>query len=215
METLFLGSFLFGVLFTVLSVGLGAAGHAIGGLGHGAHGLGHDLHVGHGPAHVQIGRGAQHAGAVQAEHGGQPLFLFGFSSVVAFLTWFGAAGYVVERWAAWPLAVAVAVGIAAGLAGGAIVARFLGALRGAETVMDPADYRMLGTLARVTVRIPAEGVGEIVFAKGGRRRSEAARAPDGRSIARETEVVVTGYERGIAMVQPWDELYAGGSAPRR
>jgi hypothetical protein len=210
METLFLACFLFGVVFTVLSLVLGAAGHAVGSIAHFAHDLQHDFHVGHHPTHV-------HVGGVDGgpQHGGQPLFLFGFSSLVAFLTWFGAAGYVVVRWTDWPLAAAVALGVGIGIAGGVIVARFLGALRAAETVMDPADYRLVGTVARVTVGIPAGGVGEIVFAKGGRRRSEAARAPVGRSIARETEVVVTGYERGVAMVQPWDELYAGGDPPRR
>lgn len=171
METLFLGCFLFGLVFTVASLVLGELGH---------------FHVGH------AGQVAHHVGAV-GHHGGNgdghdgPLAGFGLSSVVLFLSWFGATGYVFERI-------------------GALVARIIRILRAGERVLDPRDFEMVGTLGRVTVAIPAEGVGEIVFAKGGTRRSEAARGKAGRAIARETEVIVTGYARGIATVEPWDDL---------
>jgi hypothetical protein len=89
------------------------------------------------------------------------------------------------------------------------VARFLALLRAGERVMDPGDYRLVGTVARVTIGIPGDGVGEIVFIKAGTRRSEAARGLHGAAVPRDTEVVVTGYERGVATVQPWDDLYAG------
>jgi hypothetical protein len=77
-----------------------------------------------------------------------------------------------------------------------------------ETRMDPAQYRMEGTLARVTIGIPEGGTGEIIFSKGDSRRSEGARSIDGRPIARNEEVVVVDYQRGIALVQSWDEFKA-------
>ena len=197
METVFLGCFLFGVVFTGLTTLLGAASSAV----HVGHFLGHGWH---GP-HIHHGHGHGYANG----HHDQPLFLFGVSSLVAFLTWFGAAGYVLTRWFDWPLLATLVLGIGAGLAAAVLVARFLALLRAGERVMDPRDYRLVGTVARVTIGIPGDGVGEIVFTKAGARRSEAARALNGAPIPRDTEVVVTGYERGVATVQPWDDLYAG------
>src|SRR5690349_15526927 len=150
-ETVFLGCFLFGVVFTGLTTLLGAASSTV----HVGHFLGHGWH---GP-HVHTGHTAGHGGAEQ------PLFLFGVSSLVAFLTWFGAAGYVLTRWFAWPLLATLVLGIGAGLVAAVLVARFLALLRAGERVMDPRDYRMVGTVARVTVGIPGDGVGEIVFTK--------------------------------------------------
>jgi hypothetical protein len=193
METVFLGCFLFGVVFTGLTTLLGLASSAI----HVGHFFGHGWH---GP-HLPHGHG--HG------HGDQPLFMFGVSSLVAFLTWFGAVGYVLTRWFGWPLLATIVLGIGGGLVAAVLVARFLALLRAGERVMDPSDYRMVGTVARVTVGIPGDGVGEIVFTKAGARRSEAARGLNGESVPRDTEVVVTGYERGIATVLPWDDVYAG------
>jgi hypothetical protein len=196
-ETVFLGCFLFGVVFTGLTTLLGAASSAV----HVGHFLGHGWH---GP-HIHHG----HANGYANGHLDQPLFLFGVSSLVAFLTWFGAAGYVLTRWFDWPLLATLVLGIGAGLAAAVLVARFLALLRAGERVMDPRDFRLVGTVARVTIGIPGDGVGEIVFTKAGARRSEAARGLNGAPIPRDTEVVVTGYERGVATVQPWDDLYAG------
>ena len=193
METVFLGCFLFGVVFTGLTTVVGAVSSAVD--------VGHFFgHGWHGP-HF-------HAGHVHG-HSHQPVFLFGVSSLVAFLTWFGAAGYVLTRWFDWPLLATLVMGIGAGLVAAVLVARFLALLRAGERVMDPRDYRMVGTVARVTVGIPSDGVGEIVFTKAGTRRSEAARGLNGTPVPRDTEVVVTGYERGVATVQPWDDLLAG------
>ena len=47
-----------------------------------------------------------------------------------------------------------------------------------------------------------------MFTKAGTRRSEGARSRTGQPIARGTEVVILEYARGIAFVQPWDELMA-------
>ena len=78
-----------------------------------------------------------------------------------------------------------------------------------DACIDPADYRLPGTIGHLTVGIPPGGVGEIQFVKAGRRRGEAARAVNGAALPRGAEVVITGYDRGVAVVQPWDEFYAG------
>ncbi|HEV8638321.1 MAG TPA: hypothetical protein VG370_29255 [Chloroflexota bacterium] len=215
METVFLGCFLFGLLFSAASFVLGAAG-AHGGP---AHAHGHHLpvpHWGHGHAHGNggVGHGHGHGEGGAAAGGKQPIFAVSFSSVVAFVAWFGAGGYVLSRLGA-PAPLALAAAVLAGLAGGYVVARFLATLRAGERVMDPEEYRLVGTVARVTVGIPSGGVGEIVFTKAGTRRSEAARAGRSRAIPRQTEVVITGYDLGIATVEPWETFVNGEQEAER
>ncbi len=215
METFFLVCFTFGALFTVASVVLGFAGGAmhVGGIGHGVpagHGglAGHGGHghIGHVPA--TDGQSGHHMGHTDGDGVHQGLPLLNVSSLVAFLTWFGAAGFLLLRFASWPAPLAAIGGVAAGLAGAVLIASFLGVLLRGEREMDPRDYRLEGTIARVTVTIPAGGTGEIVFSKAGSRRSEAARNLTGAPIPRGAEVVVIEYAHGVASVQPWDEFVA-------
>jgi len=102
----------------------------------------------------------------------------------------------------------------AGLAGAMLLGAFLRKVMAGEVTLDPRDYRLEGTLAKVTVSIPAGGVGEIVFTKAGRRRSEAARSVVGQAIPRGSEVVILRYERGAAHVQLWEQLLEERSQPK-
>lgn len=224
METIFFACFAFGALFILLSAALGALHTAIPGadVGHFGHLHLHAPYAPHVPhatvpgahgapaSHAAGGANGQHAGA-PANDGGWHVFnavrpLLNVASLLAFLTWFGAAGYLALHFAAWPLELVLAVAVLVGLAGGALVGAFMRKLLAGEQVLNPDDYRLEGTLAKVTITVPAAGTGEIVFSKAGARRSEAARSVNGDAIARGTEVVILGYERGIARVQPWQEL---------
>lgn len=192
MDAIFLGSFIFGALFTVVSFALGAAGEGfghlnIGQLGQGTHG-GHNL--GHSDSH------------------GEGLPLLNFSSLLAAVTWFGAAGYLLSRYTDLPLGLVLAGGIGAAAVGGLIIAFFLAKVMAGERVMQPEDYRLEGTTGKVTVTIPEGGTGEVLFSKAGVRRGEAARSLTGAAILRDTEVVIIEYERGVALVQPWEEMLA-------
>lgn len=129
------------------------------------------------------------------------------------MTWFGAAGYILVRFAGWPVPLVIAAAIFTGILGAILIALFLAKVLAGERTMDPRDYRLEGTVGRITISIPAGGAGEVVFSKGGVRRSEAARSVAGQAIARETEVVIMRYERGVAAVQPWDELVPPASEP--
>lgn len=209
METIFLACFIFGALFTIASLALGFAGHGAAHIGHGAHAAGH---AGHGATH--LGHGAHHgAQAGHAAHGegsrlNTSLPWLNASSLVGGVTWFGAAGYLIVRLGDWALpAVIIGALIAAGV-GWYLVARFLGLVLSGEREMDPDDYRLEGTVGQVTIGIPAGGTGEVVFAKAGARRSEAARAAGGGPIPRGSEVVITTYADGFATVQQWGEFLA-------
>ena len=235
LETLFLACFAFGALFTVGSVVMGAVGglhFRHGGLhvgGHvGGHGAGHlhssgaDAFSGGHPAaaghthaavHAQPGSHAQPGGHSHAAADDQsPLLgslpLFNPSSALGFLTWFGAAGYLLVRYAQWAVWWVVLGAVLAGVIGWYLIARFLRLVLAGEREMDPDDYRLEGTVGRISVSVPVGGTGEVIFSKAGARRSEAARGLGGRPIPRGTEVVITAYEDGFATVQPWNEFLA-------
>ena len=233
METLFLASFVFGALFTLASVLLGAAGHLSGAHFHLPH-LGHDLggnapHLPHGgdglhlahathadlhiaPAHAAAG--SDEASLAMAPHGTVGLPLLNASSVLAFLTWFGAAGYLVVHFAAWPALLALPIAVVVGAVGWVAVAAFLRTLLAGEREMDPWDYRLEGTIGHLTVAIPAGGTGEVVFAKEGVRRSEAARSKDGAALEHGREVVIVSYAHGVATVEPWESFVGDPANPR-
>jgi hypothetical protein len=223
MEIFFLFCFLFGALFTLVSVLFGFAGtigaHIPGGHGDGpavspghadASAMSHVLGHANGGAH---GHGADH-GAHATDHGDHPstlpflsrLPLFNPSALLAFITCFGAAGYILTHFAGWPALPAFIVALIPGLIGDVIIAAVIAGILASETVMRPIDYELQGTLARVTISIPANGVGEVIFSKGGTRRSEAARSLSTTAIPYDTEVVIVDYERGVAVVVPYDEF---------
>ena len=72
--------------------------------------------------------------------------------------------------------------------------------------LDPADYERVGVLGRVISPIREGGTGEIIFSQEGTRHTCGARSENGEALARETEVIITRYEKGIAYVRRWDEM---------
>jgi hypothetical protein len=161
---------------------------------HGAHGL-------HGSTHGHGGtRGGGHA------HHGGPSAL-NLSTAMAFLAWFGGAGYLLTRYAeVWPL-IALVVAAGTGWIGAALVfwvmARVLWSPR---ENLDPDDFEMVGVLGTVNVPIRAGGTGEMLFQQAGARRVVGARSDSGDAIAKGTEVVITRYENGLAYVRTWTEM---------
>ena len=199
MELFFLGCFAFGLLFTLASLVLGFVG---GGFGHGGHAPSGHMGHGHG-GHLADGHADSHAAA---HHVGLPLL--NASSALGALTWFGAAGYLLTTLGDLALPLALLGALAVGALAWYLVARFLGLILKGEVEMNPDDYRLEGTVGRITVSIPVGGTGEIVFTKAGLTRSEAARAVGGEAIARGAEVVITAYAKGFATVQPWGQFLA-------
>jgi hypothetical protein len=100
--------------------------------------------------------------------------------------------------------VSVLVSVPAGLAAGYL----LGAM--VEMLRDDTRYIAAGaspgTLATVLRRIGACTTGEVLFVHQGARRALPAASASGRPIDLGTEVVVVGFERGIARVEPVEEL---------
>jgi hypothetical protein len=142
-----------------------------------------------------------------ARGGGQSgVSILNFGTMVAFLAWFGGTGYLLTEYSALWFLTALGVSVASGVAGAGLVFWFLAKLVAHEHPLDPADYRMIGVLGRVSSRIRPGGTGEMIFSQEGARRSAAVRSEDGSEIPRNTEVVVTRYEKGIGYVRRWTEL---------
>lgn len=135
-------------------------------------------------------------------HGG-----FNFSSAMAFLAWFGGAGYLLTAWGKVGALTVLAFAGMAGATGAAIVFMFLAkVLMRTDSTLYESDYRMDGVLGHVSSGIREGGTGEIIFSQEGVRRTCGARSENGKAIARGTEVVITRYEKGIAYVRTWEEM---------
>ena len=187
----------------------GAVDHAGGGL---------HLHLGdgtsdfHAGAHVDAGN----ADAGADGHAGHEASKLNFSTITPFLAWFGGTGYLLNRYTPVWIWLVFALASLSGLAGASVVFWLLSRLMKRDRTLDPADYDMIGVLGRVSSPVRSDGVGEMIFIQDGARRSVPIRSEDGNPISRETEVVVTRYQRGIAYVRRWDELTgdAEDSAPK-
>lgn len=129
------------------------------------------------------------------------------ATLAAFLAWFGGAGYLLTRFSSvWAL-LALALATAAGLTGASVVFWFLvKVMLKHDTSLDPADYHMTGVLGRASAAVRPGGTGEMIFIRDGARRVASIRSDRGEAVAKDAEVVVTRYERGIAYVQLFEEL---------
>jgi hypothetical protein len=128
-------------------------------------------------------------------------------SIMIFLCWFGAAGYLLTRYGGLVAGVVLLLAALCGVAGGAIVFFFLAkVLLPHERELTADETAVVGAVGRVSAAIRAGGTGELIYEQMGARRSAPARSEDGVAIEKEEEVCVVRYERGIAYVRRWDDV---------
>jgi membrane protein implicated in regulation of membrane protease activity len=124
------------------------------------------------------------------------------STILAFIGWFGGVALLAHQGAGWPALISLIVGIGGGLIGAAIIGWFLlKVVAPNDRALDPRDYELPGTIARVTSSIRTGGTGEVVYEQGGVRQVAAAKSADGAAIGRGDEVVVLRVEKGVALVE--------------
>ena len=214
LTNLFLYTFIFGVIFTVVSLLLG--GVHIGGVGHshiGGAGHGH-FHLHFGGGHGGVGHKADiHVGGHDAGNsdasGADGIGVLNTPTIMAFLTWFGGAGYIFSKTLGFASFVLVPMAVLSGLFGGAVMFTLLSRVLWPmmSKPMRREDYRLPGTAARVVSPIRAGGVGEIVYTKSGSRFTAGACSSDAeRAIAKDAEVVIIRYEHGLAYVKPVQDI---------
>ncbi|HEY2433424.1 MAG TPA: hypothetical protein VGI12_12185 [Vicinamibacterales bacterium] len=183
-SVIFLGCFVVGFVLSALSFAFGLV----------------DLHV-HFPWETHVHVGPANTGHL---HGLGPI---NFATLTAFVAWFGGAGYLLTTQFRWLTLPALAAAVPIGLAGSGIVFLLMSkVLWSPHENMMSADYDMVGVLGRLTQPIREGGVGELVYTQGGTRKSCGARSADAAAIDKGAEVVVTAYDRGIAVVKRWTDL---------
>ncbi len=182
-ESFYLVCFLLGLVFSVLAF--------VGGVGH--------LHIGH----FHIGHGAAGHGAGAHGRGGSAFNGFTFT---AFLCWFGGVGYLLTRHGSLLAGLVLLIALLAGLSGASAIFFFQAkVLLPHERALLPEDTEMRGVIARVSGPLRPDGLGEIIFSLNGTRRSAAARSETGEAFARDAQVLVTRYSKGIASVTRYRE----------
>ena len=182
--SIFLGCFVVGFVLSALSFAFGVV----------------DMHV-HFPWETHVHFGPAHTGHM---HGLGPI---NFATLTAFVAWFGGAGYLLTAQFRWLTVPALLAAVPVGMAGASIVFLLMAkVLWSPHENMQSADYDMVGVLGQLSQPIRQGGIGELVYTQGGTRKSCGARSENGAVLEKGAEVVVTGYERGIASVKRWSDL---------
>jgi len=195
--SVFLGCFAFGLFFTVGSFLLGALG--------GSH-----IHL----PEFHLHTGGSHDGSGHHGSGGVHLSAFNASTASAFLAWFGGAGYLLSRYSGFTAVATTLFATMVGLVGGGIV--FLSVSRfllPRLTEMRAEDYRVEGTVARITSVIRPGGTGEIVYTLGGSQQVDGARGLNDEEFEKGTEVVIHHIADGIAYIERWDRFAEQNALP--
>jgi membrane protein implicated in regulation of membrane protease activity len=148
-------------------------------------------------------------GLEHGDLGGGPS-VFSVRIMAAFVTAFGVGG-VVARYYGLSHPAASGVGVAAGVLMSAVVYQFAKILYSQQASSELHMSRLIGRSAEVTVAIAANGVGQISLTYSGERTEHIARSANGHSIARGTEVVVTGLRGDSVIVAPSASGAPGGN----
>jgi len=204
LSSFYLVCFLAGLTFSVLTFLLGAV-HVHIHLPFHAHLPVHSgsVHAGHG-AHGGGSSAAVKSGSLR---GGANVPWFNASTIMAFLAWFGGAGYILTRTSHLVAAASLGLAAIAGVIAGTIVYRFMLKLSHAgDSLMLDEDYRIEGCVGTLSLPIRQQGTGEVIFSLGGVRRCAGARSENGAPVEKGAEVVIERYEKGIAYVKRWEEF---------
>lgn len=207
-EGFYFACFIAGLLLSVISL-IGGMGH-ISWHFHMPHvpSVGHVPQVAHMPAagHTVAGPQAPSAGSPAARASATVPWWNAFS-IMVFLCWFGAAGYLLTRYGGFVTSVVFVLAALCGLVGGAVVFWFLTkVLLPHERELTAEDTSVMGVVGKISSPIRAGGTGEVLYEQMGARRSIPARADLGDPIEKGEEVFVVRYEQGIAYVRRWEDL---------
>lgn len=193
-EAFYLVCFLIGLGLSIVSL--------LGGMGH----FGGHVHVPHVPHAAHL---PQTGSASPATSAATVPWWNGFSLMI-FLCWFGASGYLLTRHGSFVAALVLLLATVCGLIGGALVFLFLTrVLLPHERELTADETDVVGVVGLVTSAIRAGGIGEIVYEQLGARHSVPARSDSGEPIPRQEEVYVVRYEKGVASVRRSEELLGG------
>jgi membrane protein implicated in regulation of membrane protease activity len=191
-EGFYFACFLAGLLLSVVSL--------VGGMGH----LNWHFHLPHAP---HVPHGVAHSSGGSSSASGPMVPWWNAFSIMVFLCWFGAAGYLLTRYGTLVAGVVFLLAAVCGLVGGALIFAFLTKVMiPHERELTADETAVTGVVGRVSAPIRAGGVGEVLYEQLGARRSVPARADLGEAIPKGEEVFVVRYEKGVAYVRRWEDL---------
>ncbi len=207
LSLVFIFCFLLGFGFFLMAAFLGGHGHGHAHVGGHAH-TGMHTPAQHVPGHAGTHTPAQQSGGHQPGTNFSPFSYLNPTSIALFLLGFGFFGYLFHN--TTNLAASLTLLIATG--GGLVIAALLFftlsrlfAQSEGSTELDVADRT--GMIGRVSITIPAKGIGEIIYTSpGGLRKSIPARSVEGHNLQRDQEVVVVNYQSGVAEVDTWEHF---------
>ena len=199
LTSFYLFCFLMGLTFSVLTFLMGAVHVHI-----------HLPFHAHLPVHggsVHVGHGAHGIAKGASLRGGTQVSWFNASTIMAFLAWFGGAGYILTRTSHLVAVASLSLAVLAGLVAGTLVYRFMLRLTyTGDSLMLDEDYRIEGCVGTLSLPIRQQGTGEVIFSLGGVRRCAGARSEAGDVVEKGAEVVIERYEKGIAYVKRWEDF---------
>jgi hypothetical protein len=196
-EGFYFACFVAGLLLSVVSL--------VGGMGH----LNWHIHLPHAPhvPHAVVHHAAGASSSSAGRGGSASVPWWNAFSIMVFLCWFGAAGYLLTRYGTFVASVVFFLAAICGLVGGALIFAFLTkVMLPHERELTADETAVTGVVGRVSAPIRAGGVGEVLYEQLGARRSVPARADLGEAIAKGEEVFVIRYEKGVAYVRRWEDL---------
>lgn len=117
-------------------------------------------------------------------------------SVSAFLLGFGGAGFLSSDRLFLALPIAAVTG---GVLSALTIALFRRLVGGEGVAM--AGGTIVGTPCRVSLAIPANGVGAVAYHAEGKRHTVPARAADDAALSPDTKVLITDLRKGVALVE--------------
>jgi hypothetical protein len=196
-ETFYLVCFLVGLMLSALSL--------LGGMGH----IGAHIHVPHHVIHMPATGHLPPAAKAVSTTGTIPWW--NTFSLMIFLCWFGAAGYLLTRHGSFVTSIVLVFSALCGVVGGAIVFLFMAkVLLPHERELTADETDIVGAVGRLSAAIHNGGTGEMIYEQLGATRSTPARSEDGDSIQKQEEVFVIRYEKGIAYVRRWEDVAGDG-----
>lgn len=200
-ESFYLVCFLIGLGMSVVSL--------LGGMGH----FGGHVHVPHVPHAGHVPHLPHAAGGANAAQSSATVPWWNAFSLMIFLCWFGAAGYLLTRYGGFVAAVVVVLAAVCGFIGGTLVFLFLTrVLLPHEHELTADETDVVGVVGRVTSPIHPGGIGEIVYEQLGARHSVPARSDNGEPLQKQEEVYVVAYDKGVASVRRSEELSSDAAA---
>ena len=195
-EGFYFACFVAGLLLSVVSL--------VGGMGH----LNWHFHLPHATHVPHIPHGVvHHPGGVGGGSAPASIPWWNAFSIMVFLCWFGASGYLMTRYGSLVASVVFLLAALCGLVGGALIFVFLTkVMLPHERELTSEETAVTGVVGHVSAPIRVGGVGEVLYEQLGARRSVPARADLGDAIAKGEEVFVVRYEKGVAYVRKWEDL---------